>query len=174
MAKYRKPDVPQIVAPIDHEALARASAALNEVPILQPTVNAAQVAFSQRIGARFGRRRLADTMSKLVTVTSLAELQQIKDSGAYKGYQLMDEVTGEVVTVTTWDSFCVLVEGRSREQVDTHARHCMEHLVYHFRRMIRHCDLRNFDASDDALEIGPAPWFRDIPEVRTAKKPAND
>lgn len=76
-----------------------------------------QIQFSQRIGERLGRRKLGHAFLKLVTVTDLLDLAQIKESKEYKGLQVIDG-DGKVVTITSFSDYCRLVEGRSVESVD--------------------------------------------------------
>lgn len=113
---------PRITPPTEHAEAAASRTIVDSAPLvalahLEQAVSAAQVAFSQRIGERIGRRRAADAFSKLVTVTDLLELQQIKDSREYRGLSFAAP-DGKVVTVTTWADFCEVVEGRSVEKVD--------------------------------------------------------
>jgi hypothetical protein len=57
-----------------------------------------------------------DFQQKLVTVTSLKLLSEIKESKSYKDITIQDR-SGKLVTVTTWDGFCTAL-GRSREHMD--------------------------------------------------------
>lgn len=119
------------------------SQALDVLAALTRDIGADQIEFSQQIGTRIGRRQTVQAMRKLVTVTELQELQQIKDSKQFKGLRVM--TGGKVVTVTTWDDFCTQVEGRSREQVDEDLRNlnsfgaemleAFQHLGVGYRRM---------------------------------------
>lgn len=68
------------------------------------------------INQRIGRRQMASMVQKLVTVADLVDLQNLKDSKGYKNFNAV--IDGKVVTVTTWEEYCTLVEGRSRESVD--------------------------------------------------------
>ncbi|PKM31757.1 MAG: hypothetical protein CVV07_01190 [Gammaproteobacteria bacterium HGW-Gammaproteobacteria-11] len=71
---------------------------------------------SALINQRVGRRQITNMIVKLLTVTDLIDLQAIKESKGYKGFEtLVDE---KLVTVTTWDDYCRLVEGKSRESID--------------------------------------------------------
>lgn len=66
---------------------------------------------------RIGRRQMMSVMSKLVTVTDLVDLQNLKESKAYKNYTTLDG-TGNSVTITTWKEYCEIIESRSVESVD--------------------------------------------------------
>lgn len=107
-------DVPLEAVQRGHQITLANEAALHEI---KGALTADQIAFSERIGARRGRLRFAEAVQKLVTVTDLMELQRIKESKEYKGLQAISE-DGKPVTVTTWEEYCLTVEGRSREQVD--------------------------------------------------------
>jgi hypothetical protein len=63
-----------------------------------------------------GRIQLAQGVSKLVTVTSLIDLQKIKESKSYR-HLVAEGSDGKLVTVTSWEEFCGLL-GVSREKVD--------------------------------------------------------
>ena len=68
------------------------------------------------INQRIGRRQMASMVQKLVTVADLVDLQNLKDSKGYKNFNAV--IDGKVVTITTWEEYCTLVEGRSRESID--------------------------------------------------------
>lgn len=76
-----------------------------------------QIAFSQRVGEIVGHRKLAEAFSKIATVSSLVELRRIKESKEYKGLKIVGD-NNELLTVATWDDFCVHVVARSRAAVD--------------------------------------------------------
>ena len=76
-----------------------------------------QIAFSQRIGQLIGHRKLQEAIQKAADVSSLAELARIKESGEFKGLRFLSD-DSELLTVSTWEQFCVHVVGRSRQQVD--------------------------------------------------------
>lgn len=77
------------------------------------------------IHERAGRRQMGVMIQKLVTVTDLVDLQNIKESKSYKGFNCSD-AEGKPVTVTTWDDYCSLVEGRSRETIDRDLKNLSE------------------------------------------------
>jgi hypothetical protein len=96
---------------------------------------------TRRIVERIGRQKLTSVISKLLTVTDLLDLKEIKESRIYKGFEHIDE-DGNSQSVTTWEEYCLLVEGRSVEAIDL--------------------DLKNFDALgsaffDAARKIGIGP-----------------
>lgn len=76
-----------------------------------------QRAVTLLIGQRIGRRQVLTSLAKLVTVTDLEDIRNIKESKAYVGYQHRNDA-GELVTVTSWADYCATVEGRSRESID--------------------------------------------------------
>lgn len=67
-----------------------------------------------------GMIKAFDFTQKLVTVTTLKLLNQVKESKSYKGLTLSDK-EGKLVTVTTWEDFCITL-GFSREQIDENLR----------------------------------------------------
>ena len=67
-----------------------------------------------------GMIKAFDFTQKLVTVTTLKLLNQVKESKSYKGLTLSDK-EGKLVTVTTWEDFCITL-GFSREQMDENLR----------------------------------------------------
>lgn len=69
------------------------------------------------IHQRVGRRQAYAMVAKLLTVADLVDLQNIKESKSYKGYIHQDE-SGNRQPVVTWEDFCLLVEGRSRQTID--------------------------------------------------------
>lgn len=69
------------------------------------------------INQRVGRRQAYAMVSKLLTVADLVDLQNIKESKSYKGYIHTDD-QGNRQPISTWDDFCSLIEGRSRQTVD--------------------------------------------------------
>ncbi|MDD2815435.1 MAG: hypothetical protein PHP00_06805 [Thiotrichaceae bacterium] len=85
-----------------------------------------------RANQLMGHLQCSIGISKLVNVTTLIALQEIKESKLYK-HLALKQPNGEVVTITSWEDFCKSL-GRSRESVDM--------------------DLRNLNAfGADALEV---------------------
>lgn len=68
------------------------------------------------INMRAGRRQMAEMIKKLVTVADLVDLQNLKESKGYKNFTTAIE--GKLVIITTWEDYCTIVEGRSRESID--------------------------------------------------------
>lgn len=69
------------------------------------------------VNQRIGRKQMMEVFSKLVTVTDLVDLQNLKESKGYKDHAVVD-ADGKVVTLRTWKEYCEAVEGRSVESVD--------------------------------------------------------
>lgn len=69
------------------------------------------------IHQRVGRRQAYAMVAKLLTVADLVDLQNIKESKSYKGYMHTDD-QGKCQPISTWDDFCLLIEGRSRQTID--------------------------------------------------------
>jgi hypothetical protein len=64
-----------------------------------------------------GQVRAFDFLSKLVTVSNLRTLQNIKESKSYKGLTYRDE-DNKLVTVSSWDEFCQHKLQISRKTID--------------------------------------------------------
>jgi hypothetical protein len=69
------------------------------------------------IGERIGRKQITTAIQKLLTVTDLVDLKKIKESKSYKDYRHLAE-DGKLVTITSFEEYCIHIEGRSRESVD--------------------------------------------------------
>ncbi len=93
----------QVLAKMEERALAAAALA-NE-----------QQAERDMANRLLGRIQLGQGIQKMVTVTNLTDLKQIKESKAYK--HLSTIIDGKLVTVTSWADFCLHL-GVSREKVD--------------------------------------------------------
>ncbi len=68
------------------------------------------------INQRIGRKSVIDAVTKLLTVSDLIDLINIKETKAYKGAQLI--VDGKLLTVSSWSDFCQYCEGRSNKTID--------------------------------------------------------
>jgi hypothetical protein len=75
------------------------------------------LASKQDVLMAIGQVQAFDFIQKLVTVTELKLIQQIKESKSYKGLTYKNEKK-ELVTVTTWEEFCKYILNTSREQLD--------------------------------------------------------
>ena len=91
--------------------------AVSEMALIQSSYSTEQRQLSALINQRIGRGSAYSMIGKLVTVTDLMDLQQIKETKAYKGFEHIGE-DGKPVTVTTWDDYCRLIERRPRESID--------------------------------------------------------
>ncbi|WP_420554005.1 hypothetical protein [Neptuniibacter marinus] len=69
------------------------------------------------VSRRLGRKDIIKMMTKLLTVTDLIDLQQLKDSKEYKGLMHIDE-NKKSQPITTWAEYCKVIEGRSVESID--------------------------------------------------------
>lgn len=69
------------------------------------------------IGKRIGRRDQGRMIAKLVTVSDVLDLQQIKESKQYKGFVHVDEA-GNQKLISTWEDYCEVVEGKTARAVD--------------------------------------------------------
>lgn len=64
-----------------------------------------------------GRRKILNSLSKLLTVTSLLEIKNIKETKKYKGLTVVDS-NGKLLTVRTFQQYCENVQGRSLASID--------------------------------------------------------
>lgn len=134
-----------------------------EVAEVEATYHAAVGAFADDereatllIGQRQGRKQVFDSLQKLLTVTDLEDLKQIKESNKYKGVRIKTPA-GELVTVTTWADYCAHVEGRTRETIDND--------LLNYEKLGAEC----FDALR-TLGVGPSK----MRELRRAGLPSDD
>lgn len=117
MARRKTPSAVEVAEEFTPEA----EQTITEIHQTGATIIAAAMDDQQKAAAavnqRIGRRQMMAVMSKLVTVTDLVDLKNIKESKAYKNHTTKD-MDGNTVTITTWDEYCRVIEGRSRESVD--------------------------------------------------------
>ncbi len=71
-----------------------------------------QLQLSEQVGAI----KAFDFTQKLLTVSTIKMLAEIKESKQYKGLQLINQ-DGKLLTVSSWEDFCQGI-GRSRQHVD--------------------------------------------------------
>ncbi len=83
---------------------------------LEQSVSVEQIQLSEKLGAI----KATNFIKKLVTVTEIKLIAEIKETKQYKGLRVIDDF-GKVVTVTTWDQFCKHI-GMSCEKVDEDIR----------------------------------------------------
>ena len=68
------------------------------------------------VNRRMGRKQALDMIEKIANVSNLVDLQKMKETKEYKGLEFFD---GEkLLTISTWDDYCIHVEGRSRQAID--------------------------------------------------------
>ena len=83
---------------------------------LADAVSQQQMALSEKVGAI----KATNFIKKLVTVTEIKMLSELKETKEYKGLQIID-TDGKLVTVTSWEDFCKSI-GQSREHLDENIR----------------------------------------------------
>lgn len=122
-----------------------------------------------------GRRKLIQMSEKLVTVTEIQALQQIKESKAFKGRTLLGH-DGKSGRVTTWKEFCEFALGRSVEHVDEDLRNVEKFgealgealfavgLPYRKLRELRKVPNERLTALIEAANSGNAQSVRDVAE----------
>lgn len=75
-----------------------------------------QLQLSEKIGAI----KAFDFTKKLLTVSTIKILAELKESNEYKGLQVID-TEGKLLTVSTWEQFCQSI-GKSRQHIDEEIR----------------------------------------------------
>jgi len=88
----------------------------NQLAQIEQTVSVEQIQLSEKLGAI----KATNFIKKLVTVTEIKLIAEIKETKQYKGLKVINDF-GKVVTVTTWDHFCKHI-GMSCEKVDEDIR----------------------------------------------------
>lgn len=75
-----------------------------------------QIQLSEQIGAL----KAFEFTQKLLTVSTIKILSEIKESKKFKGLQLID-IEGKPLTVSSWEQFCQAI-GKSRQHIDEEIR----------------------------------------------------
>ncbi|MCU4395937.1 hypothetical protein [Acinetobacter junii] len=88
----------------------------NQLAQIEQSVSVEQIQLSEKLGAI----KATNFIKKLVTVTEIKLIAEIKESKQYKGLKVIDP-TGKLVTVTTFEEFCQYL-GKSREHIDEDIR----------------------------------------------------
>lgn len=119
----------------------------NQLAHIEQSVSIEQIQLSEKVGAL----KATAFIKKLVTVTEIKVLAEIKESKQYKGLRIIQE--GKVVTVTTWAQFCQYL-GHSCEKVDLDIQNLStfgEDFLETSQRMgLGYRDLRKLRKLDDA------------------------
>lgn len=88
----------------------------NQLAQIEQSVSVEQIQLSEKLGAI----KATNFIKKLVTVTEIKLIAEIKESKQYKGLKVIDPA-GKLVTVTTFEEFCQYL-GKSREHIDEDIR----------------------------------------------------
>lgn len=88
----------------------------NQLAQLEQSVSIEQIQLSEKLGAI----KATNFIKKLVTVTEIKLIAEIKETKQYKGLKVIDQ-SGKLVTVTTFEDFCHYL-GKSREHIDEDIR----------------------------------------------------
>ena len=119
----------------------------NQLAQIQQSVTIDQIRLTERIGAL----KATEFVRKLVTVTTIKMLAEIKESKQYKGLKII--LNEELVTSPTWDQFCQHI-GLSREKVDEDIRNLSvfgeDFLETSQRMSLGYRDLRKLRKLDDS------------------------
>lgn len=120
----------------------------NQLARIEQSVSVEQIQLSEKLGAI----KATNFIKKLVTVTEIKLIAEIKETKQYKGLKVIDS-TGKLVTVTTFEDFCQYL-GKSREHVDEDIRNLgafgEEFLETSQRMGLGYRDLRKLRKLDDA------------------------
>ena len=84
----------------------------NQLAQIEQSVSIEQIQLSEKLGAI----KATSFIKKLVTVTEIKLIAEIKETKRYKGLKVID-ASGKLVTVTTFEDFCQYL-GMSREKAD--------------------------------------------------------
>lgn len=119
----------------------------NQLAQIEQSVTIDQIRLTERIGAL----KATEFVRKLVTVTTIKMLAEIKEAKQYKGLKII--LNEELVTSPTWDQFCQHI-GLSREKVDEDIRNLSvfgeDFLETSQRMSLGYRDLRKLRKLDDA------------------------
>lgn len=115
-------------------------------------ITEAQLQLSEKVGAL----RAFDFASKMLTVSTIKMLAEIKESKQYKGLRVLDNA-GKLLTVSSWADFCNSL-GVSRQKIDLDIQNLSafgEDFLEASQRMgVGYRDLRKLrQLPDDAREI---------------------
>ncbi|MDV2438680.1 hypothetical protein QR665_04100 [Acinetobacter gerneri] len=119
----------------------------NHLAQIEQSVTIDQIRLTERIGAL----KATEFVRKLVTVTTIKMLAEIKEAKQYKGLKII--LNEELVTSPTWNQFCQHI-GLSREKVDEDIRNLgvfgEDFLETSQRMSLGYRDLRKLRKLDDA------------------------
>lgn len=123
MNKGRKPlqDAVIVGDVMDSDALAERSQQLAVMGEMQAAFNRDQYEVTKVISQRVGRSQVLRAFSKVVMAADLEDLLRIKESKQYKGFMYFNP-SGKSYSITTWEEYCLHVEGRSVESIDNDLR----------------------------------------------------
>jgi len=120
----------------------------NQLAQIEQSVSIEQIQLSEKLGAI----KATNFIKKLVTVTEIKLIAEIKETKQYKGLKVIDDF-GKAVTVTTWEHFCKHI-GMSCEKVDEDIRNLgmfgEDFLETSQRIGLGYRDLRKLRKLDDA------------------------
>lgn len=120
----------------------------NQLAQIKQSVSAEQIQFSEKLGML----KATSLFKKLLTVSEIKFLAEIKETKQYKGLSVVGE-NGKLLTVSTWDEFCSGL-GKSRQHVDEEIRNLgvfgEDFLETSQRMSLGYRDLRKLRKLDDA------------------------
>lgn len=120
----------------------------NQLAQIEQSVSVEQIQFSEKLGML----KATNFIKKLLTVSEIKFLAEIKETKQYKGLKVINEV-GKLLTVSTWADFCESL-GKSHQHVDEEIRNLSffgeDFLETSQRMTLGYRDLRKLRKLDDA------------------------
>jgi hypothetical protein len=120
----------------------------NQLAQIEQSVSVEQIQFSEKLGML----KATNFIKKLLTVSEIKFLAEIKETKQYKGLKIINEV-GQLLTVSTWADFCESL-GKSHQHVDEEIRNLSffgeDFLETSQRMTLGYRDLRKLRKLDDA------------------------
>lgn len=120
----------------------------NELAQIQQSVSVEQIQFSEKLGML----KATNFIKKLLTVSEIKFLAEIKETKQYKGLKVISDA-GQLLTVSTWAEFCESL-GKSYQHVDEEIRNLSffgeDFLETSQRMSLGYRDLRKLRKLDDS------------------------
>lgn len=120
----------------------------NQLAQIEQSVSVEQIQLSEKLGML----KATSFIKKLLTVSEIKFLAEIKDSKQYKGLKVIS-IDGKLLTVSTWAEFCDSL-GKSHQHVDEEIRNLglfgEDFLETSQRMSLGYRDLRKLRKLDDA------------------------
>lgn len=125
MSRTKTPTTEITKDPISSEAGNVLTASQNALSTIVSAAGNEHDTAAKLIHMRTGRKQMGMLIQKLVTVTDLVDLQNIKESKSYKNF-LHKNDNGTLVMLTSWAEYCEAIEGRSHITIDLDLKNLKE------------------------------------------------